>query len=1783
MSTLSRIPSRPLTWVVGLSLTLIALLGIFTAGPTGRTGASSIPDEGQPAAPHHTRDIITIPQDDNSVTLDGVCDVSSEYSEALAFPFTDTTVSGTVYLKQEATHLFVCLEGVLGTDPRRFASVYLDTDNGREKWAEGDDYSLRVDIITGTESSWAGTGVSNGYTATILADWTAVTARGDYDVAEYKIPITLTGGICNAPFGIAVYHHWVEYTGDDYGWPGQEWFDQPQTWQTAEFKAAPCPSADLSLTKYDDPDPVIGGTLLTYTLVVDNGAGPDTAYSIILTDTLPADVTFIPAMSDERCTESGGTVTCDLGDLDQGWNTTVYIAVVPPSEGGTITNTATVTAKSFDGKLSNNTATASTTVIESSVPLPDLTITDIWSPDDGFLHYQIRNIGAQAPAGHETYVWVDGDLFTKDAFAGPLESFEAVERVMSRAWTCSPPSDTIKVCADGGDIVAEGKEGNNCRTETWRCDAVPPQITDGPVTQAITANSAQVCWTTDELSDGLVRYGRKAGVYDAQVAQPDPKFEHCVTLTGLTAATAYNYVVESADGSGNSTRSREIAFRTLPAPDGEAPTVTLNLAAILSGTVQVTATANDNRGVDRVIFLVDGQPRYTDFSSPYTFNLNSRELPDGTHTVSARAVDAAGNQREVTENRSVQNIFPRDLSPIHVSILSPAAGSEVVGMVPVMVQVTHDLRSPILRMEFYVDSILRHTAEYTTCRRSGLIYRCQGDPPMRDTWTWDATALADGSQHHIEVRAYDSVSPPSFNDAAVTVTVRRSVAQLAVSQQVEWRGNYAHIILRLENTGNVPVTNPSFTHESQGFQVVGECQTAPGADGPFGPVYIVPIGGLQDGRTSSLTDSYSSALAPGGVVRFAFDVVPVLQHPDDAPHVIGERIELRYIYNTRAYTQTVTTAAYASSALFDTALRQADYLIVTNPSRLFVVFPPRPQAEAHTYRVLATMAELARQSQGVLGYLPMGEPPVTPEELKGLLRGAGSWGDRLRPGWANDGYLLLVGENPIVPAKTVPSGFSDPSEIEYSDNWYADLDGNDKRPELRVGRIVGDDVLALRWAMRASLDVAQGRTGRPFDRANIMLVSGSEGQWEMFVRDSNRVAALLRAQGARTESVHYDYYETGYNLRRSALAILGSAWECMPTPQPLPTQIAHLRPLTCRWDFYSGTGELPEPPTDKATLEALISIQDAELVEALRRGLLPATTYWLFDDPNKTNEQNMADASAAQLRDVQMLLPGKSVYIWDGHGSAGAMREFADANFAPYRPVVFSNSCLTGYYAGLYGGPESAFRAGAAVFIGATEVVWLGDEKAARFGRTFFNDYWTGNANTGTALRALKRGELAVFMVPPRPLRDLNAQERMDWEKLLRDWRYTVDVYNLYGDPKYGAVTTTVAGEAQGAALPTAGLLAGPPPATLEVNVPALEVIEAGGLDQVEIPGGNYLFAYGRPLIPIYHARVAVADGYQVQDVRLLTRAAPTELHGLYLPLYMPMATDRYTPPDADRPVAEIEGPYPNRAFDWTVSRNADGSSELVVTVYAFVYQAATGDALFYPSYTFAVDAIASPVTVAALATDKAVYGLGEAVRADIVISNTGAAQDVLLSATLRETSAVTPCDGLPLRMLGGVSGLVSLSEEVSDGTLPAGEYVLDVELYDSAGRILATGSAEFRVGVIRAEATALTATPQRFRSGEPIALRLDVRNNGEVPLSGLAIVTVHGADGVVQEFQHEITDLAPAAQLSFDDTWPTAGVAPGSYTVTGYVLYASQASAVRSVALLSESVIYLPLVMRNY
>ena len=84
----------------------------------------------------------------------------------------------------------------------------------------------------------------------------------------------------------------------------------PAAEQRAEAAVEVTRLADLVLVKADDPDPVLAGTTLLYTLTVTN-RGPSPAQSVRVTDTLPVGVAFLDGSA--TCAETGpgtGVVVC---------------------------------------------------------------------------------------------------------------------------------------------------------------------------------------------------------------------------------------------------------------------------------------------------------------------------------------------------------------------------------------------------------------------------------------------------------------------------------------------------------------------------------------------------------------------------------------------------------------------------------------------------------------------------------------------------------------------------------------------------------------------------------------------------------------------------------------------------------------------------------------------------------------------------------------------------------------------------------------------------------------------------------------------------------------------------------------------------------------------------------------------------------------------------------------------------------------------------------------------------------------------------------------------------------------------------------------------------------------------------------------------------------------------------------------------------------------------------------------------------------------------------------
>ena len=117
--------------------------------------------------------------------------------------------------------------------------------------------------------------------------------------------------------------------------------------------------ADLSIFKQDDPDPVLAGGHITYTITVTNN-GPGLAEDVVVADAVPAATTVDQVL--DGGIESAGVVTWSLGDIAAGQTVVVHLVVlVDINHDGDLTNTATISSTTLDPDPADNSSTAVTT------------------------------------------------------------------------------------------------------------------------------------------------------------------------------------------------------------------------------------------------------------------------------------------------------------------------------------------------------------------------------------------------------------------------------------------------------------------------------------------------------------------------------------------------------------------------------------------------------------------------------------------------------------------------------------------------------------------------------------------------------------------------------------------------------------------------------------------------------------------------------------------------------------------------------------------------------------------------------------------------------------------------------------------------------------------------------------------------------------------------------------------------------------------------------------------------------------------------------------------------------------------------------------------------------------------------------------------------------------------------------------------------------------------------------------------------------------------------------
>lgn len=129
-------------------------------------------------------------------------------------------------------------------------------------------------------------------------------------------------------------------------------------------------------------------------------------------------------------------------------------------------------------------------------------------------------------------------------------------------------------------------------------------------------------------------------------------------------------------------------------PPAVSMTAPANGATVSGSAVTVSATASDNVAVSNVQFLLDGNPLGSPvLQAPYSINWDSTSVGNGTHTLSARATDTAGNTATATAvTVTVSNAVPAGAAvdasaskdgrgPVSVSLSTSAPGDLLLAFV----------------------------------------------------------------------------------------------------------------------------------------------------------------------------------------------------------------------------------------------------------------------------------------------------------------------------------------------------------------------------------------------------------------------------------------------------------------------------------------------------------------------------------------------------------------------------------------------------------------------------------------------------------------------------------------------------------------------------------------------------------------------------------------------------------------------------------------------------------------------------------------------------------------------------------------------------------------------------------------------------------------------------------------------------------------------------------------------------------------------------------------------
>jgi hypothetical protein len=214
------------------------------------------------------------------------------------------------------------------------------------------------------------------------------------------------------------------------------------------------------------------------------------------------------------------------------------------------------------------------------------------------------------------------------------------------------------------------------------------------------------------------------------------------TFAGEGARTAYVWAKDAA-GNVSATAKADVVIEL---PDVTAPAASIGSpadGATLTGMVQVSAIASDNKGVSKVEFFINGALKATASAAPYAFVWNTEEAANGSYALTVKAYDQAGN---VGQSASVSvNVLNDTVAPV-ISVSAPTKDYLTSSKLTISASAKDNVA--VVKMEAYMDNAL----VLSTSNSSFSVN----------------TSVAKGV-HTVTIKAYDTAN----NVAVFTKTVNR--------------------------------------------------------------------------------------------------------------------------------------------------------------------------------------------------------------------------------------------------------------------------------------------------------------------------------------------------------------------------------------------------------------------------------------------------------------------------------------------------------------------------------------------------------------------------------------------------------------------------------------------------------------------------------------------------------------------------------------------------------------------------------------------------------------------------------------------------------------------------------------------------------------------------------------------------------------------------------------------------------------------------------------------------